>query len=69
MKLLADPTYPIKPKTLGQKVRKKRMDLGLQVKDLAKHFGVNQGTIINWELREVKPSRENFEKAKTFLKE
>jgi len=53
LKLLADPTYPIRPKNFGQKLRKKRMDLGLQIKELAKYFGVNQDTIINWELRNV----------------
>ena len=43
------------------------MELDLQIKELAKFFGVNQDTIINWELRNVKPSRQNFKKVKEFL--
>ncbi len=34
--LLADPTYPRNPKTFGQELRKKRMDLGVQIKELAR---------------------------------
>ncbi len=67
LKLLADPTYPIKPKTLGLKLRKKRMDLGLQIKELAQFLSVTQDTIINCELRNVKPSRRNLEKVHKFL--
>lgn len=69
LKLLADPTYPIKPKTFGQKLRKKRMDLGLQIKDLAQFLSVDQDTIINWELRNVKPGRQNLKKVQEFLRE
>lgn len=45
------------------------MYLGLQVKDLAKHFGVNQDKIINWELRDVKPGRRNSKKVREFLRD
>jgi len=67
LKFLANRTCPIKPKTFGQKLRKKRMDLGLQVKDLAKYFDVNQDTIINWELRNVKQSWRNLRTVERFL--
>jgi len=69
LKVLSDPTYPAKPKTFGQKLRKKRMDLGLQIKELAQFLGVTANTIINWELRDVKPGKINFEKLKRFFKE
>jgi hypothetical protein len=58
--LLADPTYPRNPKTFGQKLRKKQMDLGLEIKELAGLINVTSDTIINWELRDVKPSRINL---------
>lgn len=64
LKVLADLTYPIKPKTFGQKLREKRMDLGLRMKQIAQFLGVTQDAIINWELRNVKPSKENLEKLK-----
>jgi len=66
-KLLADPTYPIKPKTFGKKLGKKRMDLGLQIKELAEYLGVTRDTIINWELRNVKPINKNLTMVKRFL--
>ena len=69
LKLLAAPTYPIKPKTFGQKLRNKRMDLALEIEELAEFLGVDQDTVINWELRNVKPNRQNFDKVKEFLTE
>ena len=66
--LLANPTYPRSPKTFGQELRKKRMDLGLQIKELARLVHVTSDTIINWELRNVKPSGKNLRMVKKFLK-
>jgi len=43
--LLADPSYPKNPKTFGQELRKKQMDLGLQVKELARLVHVTSDTI------------------------
>jgi len=37
-------------KTLGDHLRKRRLDLGLLQKDIAKEIGVNKSTITNWEL-------------------
>ena len=65
--LLANPTYPRNPKTFGQELRKKRMDLGLQVKELARFLGVADDTIINWELRNVKPYGKNLGMVEKFL--
>jgi DNA-binding transcriptional regulator YiaG len=65
--LLADPTYPGNPKTFGQELRKKRMDLGLQIKDLARLVNVTSDTIITWELRNVKPGKRNSRRVKKFL--
>jgi len=66
--LLADPTYPRNPKTFGQELRKKRMDLGLQIKELARLVRVTSDTIINWELRNVKPVEKNLAMVKEYLK-
>ena len=43
------------------------MDLGLQVKDLAILVNVTSDTIINWELRNVKPGGKNLRIVKRFL--
>ena len=43
------------------------MDLGLQVKELARLVDVTSDTIINWELRNVKPIQKNVAMVKKFL--
>jgi len=53
---------PKNPRTFGEKLRKWRMDKGFFIKDLAKMIGVTPDTIINWEKRDVKPSKENLKK-------
>jgi len=57
-----NPAYPKEPKTLGQHIRKARMDRGLLIRELAALVGVSPDTIINWELRDVKPMGKNLGK-------
>ena len=40
---------------LGERIRKARMDKGLLIRELAALVGVTSDTVINWELRGVKP--------------
>ncbi len=51
----SNPKYPKNPKTLGEKIRKARMDRALKIKELAKLIGVTSDSIINWEIRGVNP--------------
>lgn len=51
-----NPAYPKEPKTLGERIRKARMDKGLLIRELAALIGVSADTVINWELRGVKPT-------------
>jgi DNA-binding transcriptional regulator YiaG len=37
--------------TLGDYIRKFRMDKGLLIKDLSRELGVTEDTVINWEVR------------------
>lgn len=67
LQALADPTYPANPRTFGEELRKKRMDLGLQTKELARLVSVTPDTIINWELRNVKPAGKNLTIVRRFL--
>jgi len=43
------PNYPKILKTLGDHLRKKRLDLKLLQKEVAQKFGVNKNSICNWE--------------------
>jgi len=60
--------YPKSPRFLGEEIRKKRMDLGLQITDLAEALAVGESSILNWEIRGVKPKRGNLRKIEQFLK-
>jgi len=44
------------------------MDLGLQITDLAEALAVGESSILNWEIRGVKPKRGNLRKIEQFLK-
>jgi DNA-binding XRE family transcriptional regulator len=44
-----DKRYPTKLITLGDHIRKKRLDLQLKQKDVAKLMGVNSWAIRSWE--------------------
>ena len=59
--------YPKNPQTLGEKIRKTRMDKGLMIKELAEQIGVSEDTVINWEIRDIKPVGRNLERVREFL--
>jgi DNA-binding XRE family transcriptional regulator len=44
-----DPSYPTAPVTLGEHLRKRRMDLGLTQRRVAKMLGANPWTYLLWE--------------------
>lgn len=66
--LESDPDYPKEPKTLGERIRKTRMDRGLYIRELANRLGVTSDTIINWEIRGIKPSAANLKKLKVYMR-
>ena len=41
--------YPTSPKTVGEMVRKRRLDLGLRQIDIAKIIGCDEMSVVNWE--------------------
>ena len=41
--------YPASPKTIGEMVRKRRLDLGLRQADVAEIVGCDTMTVVNWE--------------------
>lgn len=62
-----DPKYPKEPKTLGERIRKARMDQHLMVKELAQRVGVVPETVINWEKRNLRPTRRHLERLREVL--
>jgi DNA-binding XRE family transcriptional regulator len=59
--------YPANPKTLGEHIRKKRMDLGLLQRELAEIIGVNACTIHNWEMSYSLPQERLIPKIIEFI--
>lgn len=51
-----DPAYPNTLKTLGDHLRKKRLDLGLLQCDVGEKLGVTESTIWNWEKNATTPA-------------
>jgi transcriptional regulator with XRE-family HTH domain len=65
--LALDPKYPKDPRTFGQRIRKARMDERMMVKELAERIGVVPETVINWEKRNLKPTRRHLERIQAVL--
>tara|TARA_B100000315_G_scaffold32482_1_gene27385 strand:+ start:275 stop:496 length:222 start_codon:yes stop_codon:yes gene_type:complete len=63
---LSEEDYPLNPKTIGEHIRKRRMDLGLEQKDLAKIIGVTESSIWNWE-NGWNPSKRYMKKIEGFF--
>ena len=47
--------YPRELWSLGDRVRKRRLDLGLRQKDVAREHGVDEMTVNNWERHRTAP--------------
>jgi hypothetical protein len=41
--------YPADPKTIGEMIRKRRLDLGFRQTDAAKMIGCDEMSVVNWE--------------------
>jgi DNA-binding XRE family transcriptional regulator len=59
--------YPVNPKTIGEHIRKKRMDCRLMQSDVASIIGVSEESIWNWENDRIKPSKKNLEIINAFI--
>jgi len=60
--------YVTNPRTLGEKIRNKRIKLNLLQKDLAAIIGVCEDTITYWENNRVTPQKKYKYKILSFLK-
>jgi DNA-binding XRE family transcriptional regulator len=63
----APPGYPESLETVGDHIRKKRMDFRLTQKEVAEGLGVNKDTIRFWENSKARPSLVNIPKIIEFL--
>lgn len=59
--------YPKKMATLGDHIRKVRLDRGMLQKDVAKALGVDITTVTSWEKGERTPRRATIAKIRVFL--
>jgi DNA-binding XRE family transcriptional regulator len=59
------PLYPAR--TLGERIKKWRLEQGLFQVDLAKRIGVSEMTIVNWEKEWTKPTKKNLERLQKLL--
>src|SRR5437667_9909875 len=55
IKCLKPKDTDFEPRTLGEHVRKRRLQLGLTQKRAAKELGVNPWTVLNWETGRFEP--------------
>lgn len=49
-------TYPHEPKTLGEHIRKRRLDLGLTLKDVERLLDVSYRSVSDWERDKFLPT-------------
>ncbi|MFH1092567.1 MAG: helix-turn-helix transcriptional regulator [Candidatus Omnitrophota bacterium] len=62
-----NPKYPKNPQTLGEKIRKARMNRGMTLKEAAALFGVSDTAVINWEIRGKLPEAGKMEMVERFI--
>lgn len=61
------PGYPKDLKTLGNHLRKNRLDLGLSQKEMAAQLRVSVGTLYNWERSRTSPQQRLIPRIHDFL--
>ncbi len=61
--------YPVTPRTIGESIRKRRLDLGLRQIEVARIIGCNEMTIVNWEKGHTHPRVAKMARVESFLRE
>ena len=59
--------FPEVPETLGDRIRRRRMELGLLQREVAGFIGVDESTVWNWEANRVHPSPRYLSRILEFL--
>ena len=60
--------YPVAPHSLGQRLKRIRLDLGLQIKQVAATVGLSEGTIIDWEYDRLTPRSDPLDRLRKFYR-
>ena len=60
-------SYPANPRTIGDAIRKRRLDLGLRQIDVAAAIGCNELSVLNWEKSYTSPRIDQMAKIIKFL--
>lgn len=61
------PGYPTHPETLGEHLKKRRLDLGLRQRDVAERLGVCAESVRNWERGHTEPALASWPAVIDFL--
>ena len=67
LKALKPKETDFEPQTLGEHIRKRRLQLGLTQKAAGERLGVNSWTVLNWEKGKTEPPVEAIRKIIGFL--
>ncbi len=59
--------YPANPQTIGEAIRKRRLDLNLRQSDVAERIGCDQMSVVNWEKGHSTPRVIHMAKVVEFL--
>jgi transcriptional regulator with XRE-family HTH domain len=59
--------FDFEPQTLGERIKKRRLELGLSQKQTGKVLGVTSFTVLNWEKGKTGPRGESMAKIMGFL--
>ena len=62
-----DKRYPKELTTIGDAIRKRRLDLGLLQRDVAKIIGCNEMSVVNWEKGYTNPRTNKMAGVERFL--
>jgi DNA-binding transcriptional regulator YiaG len=62
-----DSAYPTEIRTIGDRLRARRMDLGLHQKEVAVRIGVSEDSVCYWEKNRVEPCQQMKEKIMKFI--
>jgi transcriptional regulator with XRE-family HTH domain len=62
-----EPAYPRNIRSLGDHIRRRRLDLKLMQKEVADRIGVDETSILNWEKNRNRPSLTHIPKIIEFL--
>jgi len=55
-------------RTMGERIKRWRLEQGLFQRNLAKLIGVDEMSIVNWETGKTEPRKMNLEKLKAILR-